>query len=39
LGLAAEELRLMGLAMGAITGQVSPDDLLGKILSHSFIGK
>jgi tRNA modification GTPase len=37
--LAAEELRLAGLALGEITGQVSADDLLGEIFSRFCIGK
>jgi tRNA modification GTPase len=39
LELAAEELRLAGLALGEITGQVSADDLLGEIFSRFCIGK
>lgn len=35
----AEELRLAQLALGAITGEVSPDDLLGEIFSRFCIGK
>jgi len=37
--LAAEELRLAGLALGEITGQVSADDVLGEIFSRFCIGK
>jgi tRNA modification GTPase len=37
--LAAEELRLAGLALGEITGQVYADDLLGEIFSRFCIGK
>ena len=37
--LAAEELRLAGLALGEITGQVTPDDILGEIFSRFCIGK
>jgi tRNA modification GTPase len=37
--LAAEELRLAGLALGEITGQVSADDILGEIFSRFCIGK
>ena len=37
--LAAEELRLAGLALGEITGQVSADDILGQIFSRFCIGK
>jgi tRNA modification GTPase len=37
--LAAEELRLSGLALGEITGQVSADDVLGEIFSRFCIGK
>jgi tRNA modification GTPase len=37
--LAAEELRLAGLALGEITGQVCADDLLGEIFSRFCIGK
>jgi len=39
LDLLAEELRLAHLALGSITGQVSADDLLGKIFSDFCIGK
>jgi len=35
----AEELRLAQEALGAITGQVSADDLLGEIFSRFCIGK
>lgn len=35
----AEELRLAQEALGEITGQVSPDDLLGEIFSRFCIGK
>jgi tRNA modification GTPase len=35
----AEELKLAQLALGSITGEVSADDLLGKIFSHFCIGK
>jgi len=37
--LAAEELRLAGLALGEITGQVTADDILGQIFSRFCIGK
>jgi tRNA modification GTPase len=37
--LAAEELRLAGLALGEITGQVGADDILGEIFSRFCIGK
>jgi tRNA modification GTPase len=37
--LAAEELRLAGLALGEITGQVTADDILGEIFSRFCIGK
>jgi len=37
--LAAEELRLAGLALGEICGQVSADQLLGEIFSRFCIGK
>lgn len=37
--LLAEELRLSQQALGAITGQVSSDDLLGEIFSSFCIGK
>src|SRR6266481_2952707 len=37
--LAAEELRLAGLALGEITGQVTADDVLGEIFSRFCIGK
>lgn len=39
LELAAEELRLAHDALGEITGQMSADDLLGKIFSSFCIGK
>jgi tRNA modification GTPase len=39
LELFAEELRLAGTALGAITGAVSADDLLGQIFSRFCIGK
>lgn len=39
LDLLAEELRLSHLALGEITGQVSSDDLLGRIFSSFCIGK
>ena len=39
LDLLAEELRLAGGAIGAITGQVTADDLLGVIFSRFCIGK
>ena len=35
----AEELRLAQDALGAISGRVSADDLLGEIFSHFCIGK
>jgi tRNA modification GTPase len=35
----AEELRLAQKALGSITGDVSPDDLLGEIFSRFCIGK
>jgi tRNA modification GTPase len=35
----AEELRLAHVALGAITGEFSPDDLLGEIFSRFCIGK
>ena len=35
----AEELRLAQEALGAITGQVSADDLLGEIFSRFCVGK
>jgi tRNA modification GTPase len=35
----AEELRLAQLALSSITGEFSPDDLLGKIFSRFCIGK
>jgi tRNA modification GTPase len=35
----AEELRLAQRALGEITGQFSPDDLLGEIFSRFCIGK
>ena len=37
--LAAEELRLAHQALGEITGQFTPEDLLGKIFSEFCIGK
>ncbi|MFT3741322.1 MAG: tRNA uridine-5-carboxymethylaminomethyl(34) synthesis GTPase MnmE [Gammaproteobacteria bacterium] len=37
--LLAEELRLTQQALGEITGQVLPDELLGRIFSHFCIGK
>jgi len=37
--LAAEELRLAGLALGEITGPVATDDILGEIFSRFCIGK
>ena len=39
LELFAEELRLAQLALASITGEVTADDLLGKIFSHFCIGK
>ncbi len=39
LELFAEELRLAGAALGAITGAVGADDLLGQIFSRFCIGK
>jgi tRNA modification GTPase len=39
LELFAEELRLAQNALASITGEVSADDLLGKIFSHFCIGK
>jgi tRNA modification GTPase len=39
LELFAEELRLAGTALGAITGTVSADELLGQIFSRFCIGK
>jgi tRNA modification GTPase len=39
LELLAEELRLAQEALGAITGEFSPDDLLGEIFSRFCIGK
>ena len=35
----AEELRLAQVALGAITGEFTPDDLLGEIFSRFCIGK
>ena len=35
----AEELKLAQRALGSITGEVTADDLLGKIFSHFCIGK
>jgi tRNA modification GTPase len=37
--LAAEELRLAQQALGEITGEVTPDDLLGRIFAAFCIGK
>jgi tRNA modification GTPase len=37
--LAAEELRSVHLALGRITGEVTPDELLGEIFSSFCIGK
>jgi tRNA modification GTPase len=39
LELFAEELRLAGQRLGEITGEVSADDLLGRIFSRFCIGK
>lgn len=39
LDLLAEELRLAHLALGEITGQISSDDMLGRIFSSFCIGK
>ena len=39
LDLFAEELRLAHQALGLITGQMTPDELLGEIFSHFCIGK
>ena len=39
LDLAAEEMRLAQDALGRITGEYLPDDLLGKIFSTFCIGK
>ncbi|HKO66883.1 MAG TPA: tRNA uridine-5-carboxymethylaminomethyl(34) synthesis GTPase MnmE [Burkholderiaceae bacterium] len=39
LDLFAEELRLAGVAIGEITGEISADDLLGVIFSRFCIGK
>jgi tRNA modification GTPase len=39
LDLVAEELRLAQNALGAVTGEFTPDDLLGVIFSHFCIGK
>jgi tRNA modification GTPase len=39
LDLFAEELRLAHLALGEITGEFTPDDLLGEIFSRFCIGK
>jgi tRNA modification GTPase len=37
--LVAEELRLAQNALGSITGEFTPDDLLGEIFSKFCIGK
>jgi tRNA modification GTPase len=37
--LLAEELRLAQKALGEITGEVTPDDLLGEIFASFCIGK
>ena len=37
--LLAEELRLAQQALGELTGEVLPDDLLGEIFSSFCIGK
>jgi tRNA modification GTPase len=37
--LCAEELRLAQIALAAITGEVTADDLLGRIFSQFCIGK
>jgi tRNA modification GTPase len=37
--LVAEELRLSQEALGSITGEFTPDDLLGEIFSKFCIGK
>jgi tRNA modification GTPase len=39
LELYAEELRLAHQALGSITGEFTPDDLLGEIFSTFCIGK
>ena len=39
LDLFAEELRLAHRALGEITGEFTPDDLLGEIFSRFCIGK
>jgi tRNA modification GTPase len=39
LDLLAEELRLAQQALGAITGEVTADDLLGEIFTRFCIGK
>ena len=39
LDLAAEDLRLAQQNLGEITGEFTPDDLLGKIFSEFCIGK
>ena len=39
LDLCAEELRLAQSALASITGEVTADDLLGKIFSQFCIGK
>ena len=37
--LLAEELRIAQTALGSITGEFTPDDLLGEIFSKFCIGK
>ena len=37
--LLAEELRIAQAALGSITGEFTPDDLLGEIFSKFCIGK